>query len=255
MFLPERLELVKGGPGPRRAHLDQLVAALWPSRAGTRSAYSRALAQRNALLARIRAGASSASSLASWDAELVRHGWRLMADRAEALFRLAPLFSARARELGLPGEGCVGYRPRSRAGAPEELAAELAERRAADLERGFSVHGPHRDDFTLLHEDLALRTYGSQGQQRVALLALLFAERDLLAAERDRPPLMLLDDVMSELDGPRRELLSELLRSGGQSLITTTDLDQVPASSGEGVAVLEVTAGNLSAAGAPEVAA
>ena len=255
VFLPERLELVKGGPGSRRAHLDQLVAALWPSRAGTRTAYSRALAQRNALLARVRGGAGSASSLTSWDAELVRHGWRLMADRAEALSRLAPLFTARARDLGLPGEGCLRYRPRSKASGPEELAAELAERHGADIERGFSVHGPHRDDLALVHEDLPLRTYGSQGQQRVALLALLFAERDLLAAERDRPPLMLLDDVMSELDAARRELLSELLRSDGQSLVTTTDLDQVPGASEQGVVVLDVTAGKLTAAGAPEVAA
>ena len=255
VFLPERLELVKGAPGSRRAHLDQLVAALWPARAATRTAYSRALAQRNALLARVRAGASSTGSLASWDAELARHGWRLMEDRAEALSRLAPLFGARARELGLPAESCLRYRPRSSAKAPEDLAAELAERRSADLERGFSVHGPHRDDIGLLHDDLPLRTYGSQGQQRVALLALLFAERDLLAAERDRPPLMLLDDVMSELDATRRGLLSDLLRSAGQSLITTTDLDQVPGAGGSDVAVLGVTAGELRPAGAPEVAA
>ncbi len=255
VFLPERLQLVKGPPGARRAHLDQLVAALWPSRVATRSAYSRALAQRNALLGRVRTGAGSVGSLTSWDAELARHGWRLMADRAEVLTRLAPLFSERARELGLPGESFLRYIPRSRASEPEELVAELHERHAADLDRGFTAHGPHRDEISLLHGDLPLRTYGSQGQQRVALLALLFAERDLLASERDRPPLMLLDDVMSELDDSRRELLSNLLRSSGQSLITTTDLDQVPGAAGVGVTVVEVAAGELRVIEAPEVAA
>ncbi|HEV2723141.1 MAG TPA: DNA replication and repair protein RecF [Thermoleophilaceae bacterium] len=255
VFFPERLELVKGAPGARRAHLDRLVAAMWPARAATRSAYSRALAQRNALLGRIRGGAGSADSLASWDAELARHGWRLMADRAETLTRLGPLFSERARELGLPAESSLRYRPRSQASDPEELAAELRERHAADLERGFTAHGPHRDDVSLLHADLPLRTYGSQGQQRVGLLALLFAERDLLATERDRPPLMLFDDVMSELDESRRELLSELLRSAGQSLITTTDLHQVPGSAAAGVTVVEVTAGKPRAIESPEVAA
>ena len=80
----------------------------------------------------------------------------------------------------------------------------------------------------LVHGAEALRTYGSQGQQRVALLALLFAERDLLRDERGRPPLMLLDDVMSELDAVRRELLADLLRAEGQAVLTTTDLDHVP---------------------------
>jgi DNA replication and repair protein RecF len=245
VFLPERLELVKGPPGTRRAHLDNLVAALWPARASTRTAYGRALAQRNALLARARGAIGSAASLGSWDAELARHGWRLMADRTEALELLGPLFAARARELGLPGESRLSYRPRSDAHDPEELAAELAERREGDLERGFTAHGPHRDEVALVHEGVAIRNYGSQGQQRVALLALLFAERDLLARERGRRPLMLLDDVMSELDGARRELLSELLRSEGQSFVSTTDLDHVPNARDMDVTVLEAAGGQL----------
>src|SRR5919112_6160085 len=93
VFLPERLELVKGAPAARRAHLDQVVAALWPSRAATRSAYSRALAQRNALLGRIRAGASGPSALDAWDAELAREGIALMADRAETVEGLKDPFA------------------------------------------------------------------------------------------------------------------------------------------------------------------
>jgi DNA replication and repair protein RecF len=228
VFLPERLELVKGAPAGRRAHLDQLVAALWPARAGTRAAYSRALAQRNALLARIRAGASGAAALDAWDAELARQGIRLMADRAEAVDGLTAPFADLGERLGLPGAAEIRYRPRSAAADEQGLAAELGERRSADLERGFTAHGPHRDELVLLLDGAQLRPYGSQGQQRTALLALLFAERLLLAERRGRPPLMLLDDVMSELDSERRELLAGLLRSGGQAVVTATEAEHVP---------------------------
>jgi DNA replication and repair protein RecF len=228
VFLPERLELIKGAPAARRAHLDQVVAALWPARAATRSAYSRALAQRNALLSRIRAGAAGGDGLDAWDAELAREGIALMENRAEAVDGVAEPFTRLAEQLGVPGPAQLRYRPRSQAGDAAGLAAELGERRAADLERGFTAHGPHRDELVLALDGAALRAYGSQGQQRAALLALLFAERELLAERRDRPPLMLLDDVMSELDSERRELLADLLRGGGQAIVTATEADHVP---------------------------
>jgi len=228
VFMPERLELVKGAPAARRAHLDQVVAALWPARAGARSAYSRALAQRNALLGRIRAGASGPSALDAWDSELAREGIALMEHRAAAVDGLQGPFERLAQQLGLPGPAEVRYRPRSDASDAAGLAAELAERRAADLERGFTAHGPHRDELGLRLDGVALRSYWSQGQQRTALLALLFAERELLSARRARSPLMLLDDVMSELDAERRELLAELLRAGGQAIVTATEADHVP---------------------------
>ena len=148
-----------------------------------------------------------------------------MADRREAVDGLREPFAELAERLGLPGAAELRYRPRSEAGDAEGLAAELEERRAADIERGFTAHGPHRDEVQLLLDGAALRAYGSQGQQRVALLALLFAERELLAERRGRAPLMLLDDVMSELDADRRELLAELLRSGGQALVTATEAE------------------------------
>jgi DNA replication and repair protein RecF len=168
-----------------------------------------------------------------------------MADRAEAVEGLREPFTSLAGRLGLTAGAEVRYRPRSTAPDPEALAAEFRERRAADLERGFTVHGPHRDELQLLLGGYGLRAYGSQGQQRAALLALLFAERELLALRRARPPLMLLDDVMSELDGERRELLSGLLRSGGQSIVTTTDLEHVPGGRDHDVALVEVEAGSL----------
>src|SRR3954447_652331 len=127
VFLPDRLELVKGAPALRRAHLDQVVAAAWPSRAATRRAYTQALAQRNALLSRVRAGRASRSSLPAWDAELPRHGIVLRDDRAAATDLVRDRFAALAGELGLVGAATVAYRPRSSAATADELVAELAE--------------------------------------------------------------------------------------------------------------------------------
>ena len=256
VFMPERLELVKGAPASRRAHLDQFTAALWPARADTRTAYGRALAQRNALLSRVRAGATAPAALDAWDGELARHGLCLMADRRAAVERLAGPFAARAVELGLPGEAELSYRPRSPAVGEAELRTELAERRQADLDRGFTAHGPHRDEVRLALDGVPLRVYGSQGQQRCALLALLFAERDVLSAERPgRGPLMLLDDVMSELDSARRELLAELLSGGTQALVTATEAEQVPGARSAGAAVVDVAVGAISGASGVEVTA
>lgn len=243
VFLPDRLELIKGPPAPRRAHLDRLVAAVWPARVATRRAYSRALAQRNALLGGIRAGRAGRASLGTWDMELARHAIALRDDRAAAVALLSDDFTARAAQLGIDGAVHLEYRPRSTATGAAEFVAELESRLAADLERGFGGHGPHRDELALLRDGRELRTYGSQGEQRLALLSLLLAERAMLARECGRTPLMLLDDVMSELDSQRRELLAEELTGGGQSVIATTDLSYVPGASAAHVTRLRVSPG------------
>jgi DNA replication and repair protein RecF len=248
VFLPDRLELIKGPPALRRAHVDQFVAALWPARTATRRAYAQTLAQRNALISRVRAGGGSRDSLAAWDAQLARHGIALMQDRAHAVDAMSGSFARLSEELGLDGRASVTYRPRSSATDPDQLAGELAERTDGDLERGFTGHGPHRDELSTLREGRELKTYGSQGQQRLALLALLLAERETIAATRTAPPVMLLDDVMSELDSTRREALVTLLRAGhGQSVITTTDLDHVPGGRDGDVERLTVAAGQIHA--------
>ncbi|MGZ4279741.1 MAG: DNA replication/repair protein RecF [Solirubrobacteraceae bacterium] len=243
VFLPDRLELVKGPPGLRRSHLDAVVAALWPARAATRRAYGHALAQRNALLGRVRAGGPR-STLSAWDLELARHGVALRRDRAAAVALLQGAFATIAGELGLAGVPELRYRPRSQADDADGLAAELAERLDADLQRGFTTHGPHRDDIALLRDGRELRVYGSQGEQRLALLALLLAERGVLADERGAPPLLLLDDVMSELDETRRGLLVARL-ADGQALLTTTELAHVPGADDAGVVRVRVEAGGV----------
>ena len=245
VFLPDRLALVKGPPAPRRAHLDHLVAALWPARSGARSAYSQALAQRNALLGRVRSGAVARNALAPWEQTLARHGIELMGSRAEAAELLAGPFAEQAVALGLPGDAQLVYRPRSPATEPAALEAELRERRGADVERGFTAHGPHRDELRLLQGGESLRSYGSQGQQRATLLALLLGERDLLERERGSAPVMLLDDVMSELDGERRELLAARLTASGQALLTATGVDHVPIAGSDEVMLVEVGAGTV----------
>lgn len=245
VFLPDRLELLKGPPAPRRAHLDRLVAALWPPRTATRRAYSRALAQRNALLARIRTGRATRSALPAWDLELARHAIELREDRTRAVDLLAEPFAQRASQLGLPGEVLLRYRPRSAASTVEQFLAELEERLTSEIERGFGAHGPHRDELLFLRDGRELRTYGSQGEQRSALLALLLAERAVLCGQRGHTPLLLLDDVMSELDHLRRKLLVAELADGGQSVIATTDLAHVPGSGDTGVTRLRISPGAI----------
>ena len=245
VFLPERLELVRGGPSLRRAHLDQFAAALHPALSDLRSRYARSLAQRNALVAR---RTVARGMLAPWDAELSQLGWELMQERSKAVGVLAGPFARLAAELGLPEPAEMAYRPRSHATSAEELRAEFAERHDADLQRGFTAHGPHRDELLLAHGGRPLRTFGSQGQQRVALLALLLSEREVLMERRGEPPLMLLDDVMSELDSERRLRLAELLRAGGQALVTATEAEHVPGAGEDGVVTINVEPGALVAA-------
>jgi DNA replication and repair protein RecF len=230
VFMPDRLALVKGPPSPRRAHLDRLTAALWPARADLARGYSQALAQRNNLLSRIRRGGDP-STLDAWDRELAERALPLVAARRAAAAELTDPFAAATEELGLAGGGSIEYRPRTGELDAEGIAAELRERREGDLGRGFTGYGPHRDEVELSFADRSLRRYGSQGQQRLGLLALLFAEREALRAARRQLPLLLLDDVMSELDPERRRRLVAMLESGGQALITATEGAHVPASS------------------------
>lgn len=227
VFAPDRLSLVKGPPAERRAHLDGFAAARWPARGELRKRYGQALAQRNALVSRLAAGYGSPEDLGVWDAGLADAAAPLIAAREEAVTELAQPFAAAAAELGLEA-ATLEYSPRA-SGSAEEIRAGLEERREQDLRLGRSSWGPHLDELKLAAAGRALRRYGSQGQQRAALLALLFAEREALLAARRVTPLLLLDDVMSELDPGRRERLVARLGDGGQVLITAADEESLPA--------------------------
>ncbi len=224
VFSPDRLALVKGPPAERRAHLDRYVVARWPSRSGLRLRFGQALAQRNALLARAPGGAE----LEVWDAAFAEAAAALSDARGEALEELAPWFADASVELGLEGEATLEYAPRS-PGSPEAIRAGLAERHEADLRLGRSSWGPHLDEVRISTGGRAIRRFGSQGQQRIALLALLFAERAALSESGRAIPLLLLDDVMSELDPERRERLVERLADPGQVVITAATEESLPA--------------------------
>lgn len=233
VFAPDRLTLVKGPPAERRAHLDGFIAARWPARAELRKRFGQAVAQRNALLSRLGAGYGSPEDLRIWDAGLADAAAPLIEARTEAVAELAPLFTEAAEELGLEGAR-LEYAPRAE-GSAEEIRTGLEERREQDIRLGRSSWGPHLDELKLSAAGKSLRRYGSQGQQRTSLLSLLFAERESLLAARRVTPLLLLDDVMSELDPGRREQLVARLGDGGQVLITAADEESVPAAARETV--------------------
>lgn len=226
VFSPDRLALVKGPPAERRAHIDSYIAARWPSRGELRQRYGQVLAQRNALVARA-ANGGDVSGLDVWDATLSEAAAALVAARSEAVEELAAPFAAAAHELGLEREASIEYVPRA-SGSAEEIREGLATRRDADLRLGRTSWGPHLDDLKIAAAGRSLRRYGSQGQQRTGLLALLFAQRESLLKAQRVAPLLLLDDVMSELDPDHRGRLVERLEGGGQALITAAAEESVP---------------------------
>ena len=225
VFSPDRLTLIKGAPAERRAHLDGFVTACWPSRSELRRRYGQALAQRNAMLARL--AGRGGEELGIWDATLAERAAPLIAARAQAVEMLAQPFGAAAEALGLERECRLEYAPRA-LGSAAEIREGLEQRREQDLGLGRSSWGPHLDEVRITSGGRSLRRYGSQGEQRTALLSLLFAERDVLLEARRVAPLLLLDDVMSELDPDRRERLVERLERGGQTLITAADQESIP---------------------------
>ena len=233
VFAPDRLSLVKGPPAERRAHLDGFVAARWPARGELRKRFGQAVAQRNALLSRLAAGYGSPTELAVWDSGFANAAAPLVEARAEAVAELAGPFNRAATELGLE-DAALEYAPRA-PGSAEEIRLGLEERREQDIRLGRSSWGPHHDELKLTSAGKSLRRFGSQGQQRASLLALLFAEREALLAARRVVPLLLLDDVMSELDPGRRDRLVARLDDGGQVLITAADEESVPATALENV--------------------
>ena len=221
VFTPDRLVVVKGGPAARRAYIDRSLGRLYPARAHISLDYAAALGQRNAALRRVAMGVSHRDALAPWTAQVADLGTMLTAARRDVVDLLQPWFAERAGELGLAGAS-LGY------DAETPTITLLEARIDRDIERGITGAGPHLDEIAIRSADRDLRTYGSQGEQRLAVLALLLAEAELITARRRVPPLLLLDDALSELDGSRRRILSERIGAVGQTIVTATGPEALP---------------------------
>jgi DNA replication and repair protein RecF len=250
-FSPDDLLLVKGGPEARRRFLDRAAFNRWPAVLGEARDYVRALRARNAAL---RSGPAEVE--ASFRAPLVRAGARLLARRRELLAELAPRVRAAFAEISGPGapEARLSYRPASgmRAdGGEEEDAARLAEilahRLGRDREKGYTSAGPHMDELVLALDGKGARLFASQGQQRALVLALKIAEIENLRASLGRPPLLLLDDISSELDPAKnRYLLGYLGRLAAQAFLTSTDRRLLEPAAGPDSAFYRVERGAVS---------
>jgi DNA replication and repair protein RecF len=235
VFTPDRLVVVKGGPAARRAYIDRSLGRLYPARAHISLDYAAAVGQRNAALRRVASGASDRDVLAPWTAQVADLGAMLTAARRDVIEMLQPGFAERSAELGLAG-GSLGY------GAEPPTIGLLEERLERDIERGTTGVGPHLDEIAIRAHERDLRTFGSQGEQRLAVLALLLAEAELIATRRRVAPLLLLDDALSELDERRRRILSERIGGVGQAIVTATGSEALPLAPAQ---LLRVTPGRV----------
>lgn len=236
IFAPEEMLLVVGSPSLRRAALDRLASQVAPGYAIEMSTYQRALQQRNALLRAIREEGAGRDQLHYWDESIIGSGGAIVETRLGLLGQLAgPLRRAHA-EIAPEESASAGLTLRYVTNAPvqagespaDALARRLRETADKELWNGATLVGPHRDDLTFELAGRELAGYASRGQQRTAILALKLAEMDILTELEGHPPLLLLDDVFSELDPARRAHLVRRIAALPQAFVTTTtpeDLD------------------------------
>jgi DNA replication and repair protein RecF len=251
VFLPDELRAVKGPPAARRRALDRVLEAAVPGFADDLAGHGHALAQRNALLRRVRAGQASDASLPAWEARMAELGARVAAARRGGVAALAGPYARWLAALGGGDDGGLRLEPSpaDRDAVPdgemeEFLARGLAARRPREIPAAQTLAGPHRDDLWIGAGGADLRREGSQGEQRTAALALLLAARDHLR-ERAARPVLLLDDVLSELDPERRRLLLEAVRDGGQTIVTTADPAAAEALTSPPDALVRVEGGSI----------
>ena len=221
VFTPDRLAVVKGGPATRRAYVDRVLGRMLPARSRLPVDYAAAIGQRNAALRRAAIGASTLDAVAPWTEAVVELGSMLVEARLEALALLADPLERCADSLGLAALATL-----YEGDAPS--TADMAVRLDRDLQRGVTSLGAHLHDIRIEADGRELRAFGSQGEQRAAVLALVLAEAKVLADREGVAPLVLLDDVLSELDGTRRSALAEMISDGGQTLVTATAAAALP---------------------------
>lgn len=223
LFWPDDLNLAKAGPEHRRRLLNQMLVQIEPGYARALSRYTRIVEQRNHLLRRVQVQEASPGELDVWDLELCQVATQLVAARAAAAVELAA-GAAAAHESIAPGEGLeLRY-----LGPPDDLAAAVERARVDDVRRGVTTIGPHRDDLAITLGGRDTRAYASQGQQRTAVVAIKLAEARLVERRAGEAPVLLLDDVLSELDADRRRQLLKHLGDGAQVIVTSVEADPFP---------------------------
>ena len=244
LFWPDDLGLVKAGPELRRRFLNQMLVQVEPGYARALAGLRRVLEQRNSLLKRIASGEGGDDMLHAWNQELVQVGGEIVAARARAVRELEPE-AARCHAEIAPGERLeIHYE-----GPPENLAEAVNNSLAEDLKRVSTSVGPHRDDVPVLLDGQEARSYASQGQQRTAVVSLKLAEAALIENRTGERPLLLLDDVLSELDGERRAALLKEVAGGGQVIITSVEAGPFPPELMAGAMVWTVIEGKIQACG------
>jgi DNA replication and repair protein RecF len=241
-FFPDDIRVVKGAPADRREFLDVLLSSLRPSYARAAAEYAKAVQQRNQLLRRIRDGFSSERTLATWDRKVVELGKTVLAGREAALPVLEEHFKDSLRALYGPEKAAIRY---AHTGTLEEYSEALRGAHSTDIERGTTSVGPHRDDFEVQLGGVNLTTFGSQGQQRIATLALEFAARDYVRGAVGEDPILLFDDVMSELDEQRREYLAGYFLQSAQAVISTTNLEYFDEEILERTRIIRISGGSI----------
>ncbi len=223
LFWPDDLSLVKAGPEHRRRLLNQLLVQIEPGYAAVIARYARVLEQRNTLLKQIAAGTAGTETLDVWDEELVELGGVIGSARAAAVVELAERAAEHHASIGQGERLELSYM-----GSPVTLLAAVRESRQLDIRRGVTTVGPHRDDVAILLGGREARAFASQGQQRTAVVSIKLAEADVIERRTGEPPVLLLDDVLSELDGVRRAALVERVAQAGQVVLTSAEPGPLP---------------------------
>lgn len=235
MFAPEDLEIVKGTPGVRRRFLDMEIGQVQPGYLHTLQQYGKVLQQRNNYLKTAGPGSVNQTMLDVWNMQLAEHGVKIMKKRKHFIHKLQVF--AEHIHSGITGGAeqlTIEYCPSFDTDALQDESVlfdqfmiKLTQVKDQEIRRGVTLAGPHRDDLTFFINGKEAQTYGSQGQQRTTALSLKLAEIELINEEIGEYPLLLLDDVLSELDQNRQTQLIETFQSKVQTFITTTGLESV----------------------------
>ncbi len=259
LFTPDSLQLVKGSPGDRRRFLDVQICQIDPVYRSTLLKYQRVVRQRNSLLKDAWEQRSQLNQLPAWDNQLVDLGSKIILRRQDIVLTLQHYSKGAHEKISHDLEDLqLIYQPffeseeslkvdlrYSKSDVESIMWQKLRELRTDEVRRGYTLVGPQRDDLAFRVNDLELKKYGSQGQQRTAVLSYILAELELMCQETGEYPVVLLDDVMSELDKKRQSYLLSILNEKAQTIVTTTNLDSFTPETIQRATIFKIEQGNI----------